>query len=268
MRFSAAVVCSVVACCSFAQGISWAKDYASAQKSAFAKKCLVMIAFYKDKAPDTGAMDKATYGDPRVGKLAKSFVSVRLDVDKAGKSLISKYKIKAIPASLFVDPKGEEWGRSMGPTPATQFLFSADASLRAFTMWPGVQAGLAKNPKDAQANTQAAFVYAVRGKFKEAEVAFGLGSKSGKIAAQAANALGDHFQTDGRLQTAIPWFEKAEKAADALAEREYALVSLLSCQLGTRDADAAKTSAKRLKALKGANPEYLRLAEQVLRGGR
>lgn len=266
MRIYTVAALSLVAAFSFSAEIKWAKNYEAAKSAATSKKALIMVDFYTDWCHWCKELDKNTYPDPKVVKLADRFVSLKTDAEKEGKDLAKKYKVNGFPTIVFMDAQGNEWGRIGGYMPPTQFVEAAVGIVDAHSMWPTVQSGLKSKPNDPTVNANAAYIYAMRSKIAEAEAAFKLAAKTGKPTAKAANAIGDYYQTGGKFDTAVSWFNKGDAAADAVAEKAYARVSIMSCYGSMQNRDKMKQAAKKLKELKGAPKEYLDMADQVLKG--
>ena len=134
---------------------------------------------------------------------------------------------------------------------------------------PSIQSALKKNPNDGAANCGMARLEAARGNedkaaalLKKAEAA----KYAGPELAKAYNGVGDRYQTDQKYDAAIGYFLKGKAASKNPEDASYALVSAMSCYVSKRDMPNAKKYAKMVISLRGANPEYVGYAKQVVGG--
>jgi hypothetical protein len=201
-------------------------------------------------------------------KLAAQLVPVKVNAEKEGKDLAKKYKVQGFPTILFLDSKGTVMGQIGGYMPPDPFHDEMQKAISSHRDFPKVEATLKTKPNDGWANAKMASICAMRGDQPGAEKALKLAEAAkyqGPEMAQAYNAVGDLHQSARRFPVAIVHFEKAFAATSDAGVRSYALVSIMYCHLGNQDTASAKKAAKRLVDLKGASPEYVKMAQDVLK---
>lgn len=195
---------------------------------------------------------------------------LKVDAEKGGAALAKQYKVQGFPTILFLDAKGELFGKIGGYMPPEGFSEEMAKVLKLHKELPGILAKLKANPNDPEANARMAVVSVAREKPDQALAQLARAEKAGykgSALAGAYNAIGDHYQMSDDLAKAIGYFKKADGAALNAKDRAYALISLMVCHMGKGDTTSAKGVAKRLVALKGAPKEYVQMAQDLLKGG-
>lgn len=251
------------------QEIQWAKDWDAACKLAGDSKKLIMIDFYTDWCGWCKRLDKDTYSNAAVIKSAEQFVSIKLDADRAGKPVAKKYGVSGYPTILFVDAKGEEYGRIGGYLAAEPFRTEMEKINRVFTEFPKLEATLKEKPEDGATNARIAPHYATRGKIAEAAAALARAEKAGYQGEELGagyQSVGDGLKNKMKFSDAIPMLLKADALAKNDEARAVAKVSLMQCYFGTKDLDAGKRTAQEIIDLKAAPKEQVDLAKRVLDG--
>ena len=94
--------------------IKWQKNLDQALKTAKASNQLLILDFYADWCPPCNEMEKTTYSDSRVIEQLKTYIPVKIDIDKKPK-LADKYDGNAranggsgIPATIILDAEGNQ----------------------------------------------------------------------------------------------------------------------------------------------------------------
>jgi len=196
-------------------------------------------------------------------------VPLKVNAEKEGVALAKQYNVQGFPTILFVDAKGELVGKIGGYMPPEGFSEEMTKALKLHKELPALLAKLKAKPNDPEANARMAVVSVAREKPDQALAQLARAEKAGykgPALASAYNAIGDHYQLAGDLAKAIGFFNKADAAALSAGDRAYALVSLMVCHMGKQDQASAKAVAKRLVALKGAPSEYVKMAQDLLKG--
>ena len=85
--------------------ISWSSNLESALKEAKSKKKPVMVDFYSDWCGWCKKLDKETYSDLKVSKLAREFISVKVNGYR-NRDAARKYNIRGYPTVLFLGSNG------------------------------------------------------------------------------------------------------------------------------------------------------------------
>ena len=84
----------------------------------------VLIDFWADWCAACKKMNATTFKDTRIGNLMNyTFVNyaVNMDKDPDGKELVEKYKVKAFPTYIIVNPDGTEYNRIVGSNTVEAF---------------------------------------------------------------------------------------------------------------------------------------------------
>lgn len=111
-----------------AYAISWRYNLSDALKAAKKEQKPIMVDFYTDWCGWCKKLDKDTYGDSRVQKLAGQFICVKVDGDRNA-DLVGKYNIRGYPTILFLDSNGNIAQRIPGYVGPADFLKTMNAVL-------------------------------------------------------------------------------------------------------------------------------------------
>jgi len=196
--------------------IAWVTSYAAALKQAEESDKPIVLKFYTGWCPHCTRMDKTTWKDEGVVKLAAEFVAGKINAD-VEKVPVARYRLKGYPVVMLCEPGGDEVLRLEG---------YKDARV--------VSAYMSAYQKHAEA-IHAAF----RRLHADGDDAEGL------------MALGDFYTTVGLPALAAPRYEKAARSADgptgALAAGKGALALVA--------AGEPKPALKLLKDVADAPPD-------------
>ncbi len=88
-----------------AHAISWGSNVKSALRKAKSKKKPVMVYFYTNWCSWCERLERETYSDLKVSKLARKFILVKVNGDR-DRDTVEKYDIRGYPAVLFLGSKG------------------------------------------------------------------------------------------------------------------------------------------------------------------
>jgi thiol-disulfide isomerase/thioredoxin len=203
-------------------GIRWERRFEDALKKARAARKPVMIDFWAQWCGWCHRLDKTTYLDPAVLKLAEDFVAVKVNTegDPRDTAVAIRYDVSSLPTIMVVSPLGRPIARVngfVGPGQFPRVLEGARDIARRVIAWEGA---LEKDPKNAEALTglgvhlfeQDSFAESLEFLRRAAEV-------------DAKRPIEERKQT--RLLTGV-----ILKAADKFPEAETALKQGLSLQPG------------------------------------
>ena len=119
-----------------AEPIPWTNSFEEALSRAAKENKPIMIDFMAEWCPPCKAMDGSTFKKPSIIEKAKSFIPVRIDVDKQ-KSIAQKYNALAlahggigIPNMLFLSPQGKKITHIVGFHTAPQLLIEMNKALK------------------------------------------------------------------------------------------------------------------------------------------
>jgi len=138
-----------------ATGIRWEHRFDEALKKARADGKPVMIDFWAEWCGWCHRLDRTTYQDPAVVKLAEDFVAVKVDTegDPRDTAVAIRYDVSSLPTIMIVSPQGRPIVRVngfVGPGQFPRLLQSAKESAGRIIAW---ESSLEKDPKDAAALT-------------------------------------------------------------------------------------------------------------------
>ncbi len=119
-----------------AEPIPWTHNLDEALARAAKENKPVMIDFMAVWCSPCEAMDRSTFKKPPIIEKAKSFIPVRIDVDKQ-KNIALKYKALAqanggigIPNMLFLSPQGKKINHIVGFHTAPELLLEMNKALK------------------------------------------------------------------------------------------------------------------------------------------
>jgi thiol-disulfide isomerase/thioredoxin len=136
-------------------GIKWERRFEDALKKARAAHKPVMIDFWAQWCGWCHRLDKTTYVDPAVVKLAEDFVAVKVNTegDPRDTAVAIRYDVSSLPTIMVVSPDGRPITRVngfVGPGQFPRVLEGARDVAARVIKW---ESALEKNPKDAEALT-------------------------------------------------------------------------------------------------------------------
>jgi thiol-disulfide isomerase/thioredoxin len=97
--------------------VRWSdKSFDEALSEAAQEKGFVMVDFFATWCSPCKLLDATAWKDPGVSKLLQDHkvVALKLDAEKEGKALASRYSVRGYPTVLLINPKGQEVTRFMG----------------------------------------------------------------------------------------------------------------------------------------------------------
>jgi len=136
-----------------ATAIHWEKGFEEALRRARKQRKPVFVDFWADWCTWCHRLDQTTYVDPEVVRLAREFVSVKVDTEGGPQQaeIAARYDVATLPTMLFLSPQGRLLLRVNGFRGPGQFpdsLKAARETARRVMAW---EAALEKQPDDAKA---------------------------------------------------------------------------------------------------------------------
>jgi tetratricopeptide (TPR) repeat protein len=251
-----------------AADIVWAKDIASASAKAAKSNKLVLAIFLKAGQEVSKQFEEITLKNDSIAKAIQAdTVPVRLDPDKNGKSAAAKYKVKEFPTVLYLTAGGKELVQLHGPLPPMLFADEHKKAVSVGKEWPVIEKEFKAKPKDGEVNARMAWGLAIMRQRADAERHLTSAKKAGYKGiwlARALNMIGDIYQLNDQFALALDYFNKADASTLNTRDKSYAKVSIMSCYLSMNNLAKAKVTAQQLVDLKGADPDYVKFAKQVL----
>ncbi len=99
---------------------SWVQLLQEAQK----QKRPIFVDIYAEWCGPCKMLERSTFPNPELGAyVAKHYIAYRLDGEKGeGPKIANRYRVRAYPTMLFLDPSGKELGRQVGFVDAPTLL--------------------------------------------------------------------------------------------------------------------------------------------------
>jgi tetratricopeptide (TPR) repeat protein len=229
-----------------AAGIPWSNSFDAS--IAMAKKIHkpLMVFMKVEWSQWCKQMEGEVFASNSIVNLSKSFVPVRLDGDHEGQSVARRYEVRGYPEVLFLDSNGLVIGRSSGLPSAADLTRDMNLALVNLKTFPGYIARIQKNPKDVEALTSLAKIYACRHDFMSAKAMIERCEKADPenkkgFLGSAYNAVGDGLQNMMRFDEALALFQKSGRLQGKPKEVSYAKLSVVACLVALgRNAEAIK----------------------------
>jgi tetratricopeptide (TPR) repeat protein len=128
--------------------VDWASGpFPEILKQAQQEKKHIFIDFYAVWCGPCKMLEQTTYKDPAVVELLNSMIPAKYDAEKGeGKELAARFKVKAYPTLVLLDPTGAEVDRQLGYLDAETFLGLMRDSLKGIGTIAYYEAELLKDP--------------------------------------------------------------------------------------------------------------------------
>jgi thiol:disulfide interchange protein len=93
-----------------------------------AEKKLVFVDLYADWCGWCTRMDEDVFADERVQSALLGYIPIKVDADRGGRSVASRYRVSGLPTFLLVNGEGEVVGRFDGYMAVDEFLLRLNRS--------------------------------------------------------------------------------------------------------------------------------------------
>jgi len=222
--------------------IKWVSTYPNALNQAKATKKLVMVEFYATWDKYGHQLESQTFANHTAQAVANKYVPVRVNVEKEGKELATKFHISNYPTLLFLDKNENAVGIIDGFESPDEFVKHGNTFLKDYADFGPAQAKYRSNPKNLDAITRLGVIYGDRyqisaalEKLAEAEK-LDPANSTDKLS-DLYNAVADHYQNASKFDEAIKYFQRAVDTSKVTDKRAYGYLSIVTCYF-TMDAPA------------------------------
>ncbi len=210
--------------------VAWARDLPEALSLSGSGR-LVMAHFWRPDCPWCEKLESVTYLDAGFAEVARGVVPVRILGEAGGAPLAEKCGVRGYPTILFLDARGETFGRVQG-------YVSIDALRDEAAAAADRRAAFARD--DAEGATARAEAFAARR--DEAGMAGALEQQrrlTGDWRSRTALAAGVFYEEEIRTDEAAGWFLRAFSRAKQPRDRAYAAFGWARTRLSKSDFAAA-----------------------------
>jgi len=133
--------------------IAWTTSFAAALANASASRKPLMVEFWAQWCGWCHVLERTTFADADVVRLARDFVTVRIDTEGAPDQVqvAERYGITGLPTILFLSPSGRTVLTVPGYQKAAQFAKTLQVARQQSTQVTGWESAIAARPDDADA---------------------------------------------------------------------------------------------------------------------
>jgi thiol-disulfide isomerase/thioredoxin len=136
-----------------AVSIKWEKSFEEAQKKARRTGKPIFVDFWAEWCGWCERLDRTTYADPFVARVAQDFVAVKVDTEGSRKQreVAARYEVSSLPTIVFLSPEGRQLWRVDAFQGPGQFPHTMQAALEVARNVIAWEEALARNPDDPRA---------------------------------------------------------------------------------------------------------------------
>lgn len=261
---TAVLILAVALASSAPEEVNWAYSYELARKQAGDSK-LIMVYLRNNRSETGAAHARDVLADPMILARLKNVVPLSVfGYDDVGQFFMKRFVVTSYPSFLFVDGKGNEFGRIPTLYRGGACAFEMDRAVRLFQGYSTAVQTLKTKPDDPGSHALLAEVYAARSaeKLAESHLAKAVGAP-GEAHANALVYVGDMYQNGRKEDMAVPNFRKAIGLTSDPALLSYIYMSLGHC-LAASDPEESTQFFTKAAELKDGYPAWVEDAKGML----
>ena len=248
--------------------INWQKNFGHAKSLATKSGRLIMIDFYTDWCGYCKKLDQTTYLDATVNQAATKIVAVKVDAEREGRQLATKYEVGSFPTMIFIHPDGTEYGRITGYVSPAYFISDLQKSLKTSKEVGALDTKVTKQQADLASITKLAAFYADHNspnslrllQLAERMDPTNLSGKMGYVWQRTGVA----FAKQSQLDRGIVFFRKTLKYSKMPIELANAHYSIGLCDSIKKNKKGAISEMRMASAIAGCPLELKQHAESLI----
>ena len=262
---TSALVLAVAMAGSVPETVDWSYSYESAKKEAAGDR-LILVYLRNDRTESGQRHAREVFHEPAILAKTKSFVCLNVyGYDRLGQFIMNRFQVRSYPALMFIDAKGNEFGRVPSFYRGGGCVFEMERALRLFKGYSRAVETMKTRPEDPAANALLAEIYAARNAENQAlDHLARCEAAPSQAYADALSYVGDMYQSTRQNDKALPYFQQALKKTTNPASRSYLYISIGYTLRSLGRAEEAITFFERAASMRDGYPAWVAEAKSMI----